>query len=795
MGWLADLRQATRGVFRNRFVSGLAIVAFALGIGVTTSVFSIVHAVLLTPLAYPDSERLVLVYDVQPACRTCPASWLKYEDWRARSEHLFSAISGSWSRSMVLTGLGEADVMSVVALTASTRDVLGVEPAMGRWITAEEDTAGGPKVAVLTHAFWRTRLGGAADVLSRTVTLDGDTYRIVGVMPDGFAFRAGQMFIPLQTGPNPAQRGSHFMQVYARLRDDVSVERAASEMAQTGTQLAEEFGHNHGIDVRNYYEVVVGGVRSQLHVLMGAVCLVLLIACANVANLLLAAGMARRRELSIRLAMGARRSQLARLLVAEGLVLASIGGVLGVLLAQWTVKLFVALAGSQLPRGASVAINTPVLLFAAATTIVVGIFCGLWPLLRMKTRELATVVREADTRTVSGGGGRLGSGLVVAEVAIACALLVGAGLLVKNLGRLQSRETGVRTQDITTFGLAPAGERYQDPEAVRAFYRALRDRLQGLGGVERVGFISHLPMQSFGVNGEMQREGGNLWEPDDAPLVEYRWMTGDYFQALDVPLLRGRLLDERDGANTLTVVINQAMADKFWPGEDPVGKRFGQGQPPTAWWEVVGVVGNIRSFGLTREAPLEFYRTIDQNAFRGLTVVLRTDTARADTVMADVRQVVATLDSGLPVTRVQRFEEVVSASVGQPRFMTALSSVFGGLSGLLAMVGIYGVMTYNVRRQRREFGIRLALGADASAVRRLVVLRGLALGALGITLGLFGAWALSSTIASMLTDITPTDPWVFAAIAASLLIVVALASWLPARAASRVDPWVALRGE
>jgi predicted permease len=470
-----------------------------------------------------------------------------------------------------------------------------------------------------------------------------------------------------------------------------------------------------------------------------------------------------------------------------------VGGVLGVLLAQWAVKVFVALAGNQLPRAATVEINGVVLSFAAATTVAVGLLCGLWPLLRMKTRELATVVREADTRTISGGGGRFGNGLVVAEIAIACALLVGSGLLVKNLTRLQGREAGFRTAGVVTFDVAASGPRYDSPDAVRGFFRDLHERLVTIGGVERVGLTSHLPMYNFGTNGEMTREGGNLWDANDAPLVEYRWVYGDYFQALDIPLVRGRWLDERDRANTLTVIINQAMADKFWPGEDPIGRRFGQGNNPQSFWEVVGVVGDTRSFGLTRATPLEFYRSIEQASASSMTVVLRTRTDTPAGVIPAARQIVASLDPSLPVTSVQRMDDVVMASVGQPRFLTALSTLFGTLAGLLAMVGVYGVMTYNVRRQRREFGIRLALGADAGSVRRLVIGRGLVLAGLGVGLGLLGAWGLSRWIGSMLTDVTPTDPIVFVAIALSVALVVTLASWLPARSASRVDPMVAMR--
>jgi putative ABC transport system permease protein len=792
-GWLQDVRFAVRGVRRQKLVSGLAIVAFALGIGVTTAVFSIFNAVLLTPLAYPDSDRLVIVYDTQPACATCPASFPKYQDWRARSGHLFKAIGGSVPQGLIMTGSGTPDRIPAVATTWTLPDVLAVQPALGRWYTESEDQPGGTKVVVLSHSFWQTRLGADKDVLAKSLTFNGDAYRVIGVLPAGFAYRGGLVFVPLQRRLDPSTRGNHFMLVYARLADGVTVERAITEMRATGGELAREFGHNHGIDVQPYYEVVVGGIRSPLQMLMGAVVLVLLIACANVANLLLAAGLARRRELAIRLAMGARRSQLARLLVSEGMVLAVVGGALGVLLAQWAVKAFVALAGTQLPRGATVQINATVLVFAAGVSLLVGLVCGLWPLLRMKTRELATTVREADTRTISGGGGRFGNGLVVAEIAIACALLVGAGLLVKNLTRLQQRDTGVRTDGVIAFDVSLSGARYASDEAIRGFYKELMTRLAAVNGVADAGATSHLPMYQFGWNSEMVREGGNPWGPNEAPLVEHRWFTGDYLKALGVPLLKGRMLDTRDGHNSASVLINKRMADLFWPGEEAVGRRFSYASPDSQKFEVVGIIGDVRSFGLTRAVQPEFYRTLDQNTFAGMTVVLRVDQGEPESVIPAARQIVASMDPALPITTVQRMDDVILASVGQPRFLTALSTLFGALAALLAIVGVYGVMTYNVRRQRREFGIRLALGADAAHVRRLVIGRGLTLAGIGVTLGLVGAYGLSRWIGSQLTDVTPTDPVVFAAIAAGVLVVASMASWMPARQASRVDPGMALR--
>ncbi|MDQ3169444.1 MAG: ABC transporter permease [Acidobacteriota bacterium] len=786
-----DLRFAFRVLTRNRFVSGLAILAFALGIGATTAVFSIFNAVLLAPLPYPGSDRLVLVYDTQPACTSCPASFPKYHDWKARNT-VFSAVGGATAQQITITGAGEADRVPGVQATASLGDVLGVQPAMGRWFSEREDQAGANKVTVLSHALWRTRFGADPAMLGKAITLNGEPHEVIGVMPESFSFRSGQLFVPVAQALDPATRGSHWLLTYARLKDGVTVEQAQREMRAMGETLAKEFGNNHGVDVQSYYEVVVGNIREPLQILMGAVLLVLLIACANVSNLLLASGLSRRRELAIRLALGARQRDLARQLTVESVTLAVVGGAIGVLIAQWAVKTFVFLAGTQLPRGATVEIDGGVLAFAAIVSLSVGVFCGLWPLFRLRVRELASAVRETDTRTTSGGKA-MGNGLVIAEIAIAFALLVGAGLLVKNFVLLQSRDTGMSTERIIAFDLAPSGPRYSEPAQVRAFYSQLRERLAGIGGIEQIGFTSHLPMYRFGWNGEFQIDGKLPWDAGSAPLVEYRWFYGDYFKALAIPLVKGRWLDGRDGDGSRMALINQAMAEKFWPGEDPIGRHFGQGADRTQWFEVVGVVGDVRSIALTRNSPYEFYRTLDQATFNSMTGLIRTGSAEPSTIIPTVRQIVEQIDPSMPVTGVQTMEQVVSASVGQPRLMSALTALFGGLAGLLATVGVYGVMAYNVRRQRREFGIRLALGADASNVRKLVVVRGFVLAIVGVAIGAAGAYWLTGLLESMLNDVQPTDPMVFAATAAGVVVVALAASWLPARAASRVDPMVALR--
>ena len=788
-----DVRVAARTLSRSRFVSILALVAFALGIGVTTAVFSIFNGVLLKPLPFTRPDRIVSVYDTQPACSTCPASFPKFHAWRSRNQ-VFSAIGGSTGASVVLTGHGDPVRIRGMSTTAGLGEVFGVPPAMGRWYTEEEDQPGGPKVVVLSHDFWQVRLGGDRGVLGRTLLFNAEPYEVIGVMPPHFSHRGAEFLLPLQRKLDPASRG-HFLVTYARLKDGVTIERAAAEMRALGHVLAGEFNQNHGIDVRAYTEVVVGGMRTPLKILLGAVCLVLLIACANVANLLLAAGIARQRELAIRLALGARARDLARQLTIESVLLAAAGGTAGVLLSVWIVRTFVALAENQLPRGSTIEMDGQVLAFAAAITLAVGVFCGIWPMILLQTRQLASVVREGDSRTASGSGRKLGNGLVVAEIAIAFALLVGAGLLVKNLVLLRGRDAGMRTERIVTFDIAPSGPRYEAPQALVAFHRELYARLAQVDVIESLGMTSHLPMYNFGYNAEMNIEGGNPWAANEAPLVEYRWIYGEYLKTLGVPLLKGRLLDGRDGDGSRAVLVNDAMAQKYWPGQDPIGRRFGPGTDRAQWFDVVGVIGDIRSLGLGRNVPYEFYRTLEQEPFGAMTVVIRARSENPASVMPTVRQIVKSIDPALPVANVQTLEEVVADSVGQPRLMSALTALFGVLAGLLAMVGVYGVMAYNVRRQRREFGIRLALGAPQRDVRRLVVGRGILLGLAGVAVGALGAWLLTGLLETLLHDVKPTDPSVFAGMATAVLAVTTVASYLPARAAGKVDPIVVLRDQ
>jgi putative ABC transport system permease protein len=793
---LQDVRLAWRSLTRRRAVNAFAVLAFALGIGITTAVFSLFYGVLLKPLPFPNPDELVIVYDTQPACTTCPASFEKHHDWKTRST-VFAALGGSFTPMVVVTGAGEPERVQAAGATASLMDVFRVNAAIGRWFASAEDQPGGPKVVVLTDGYWKRRLAGDLQVLGRRITIDGEPHEIVGVMPPRFVHRRADLFIPVQRKIDPSNRGSHFLATYGRLKPGVTLAQAQQEMRALGGALATEFGHNHGIDVQSYPQVVVGGVAQPLRVLMGAVSLLLLIACANVANLLLASGLARRRELAVRTALGATRWDLARQLTIESVVLAVAGGLVGLLLAQWALQTFARLADSVLPRTAVIQMDATVLAASLAIALVTGTICGLWPVMRLKTTTLGHDVREGDLRAGSSAGGRrFGNSLVVIEIALAFTLLVGAGLLAKNLLALQARDTGFVSEGLVTFDLAPTGSRSATPAVQRAFYRDLAPKLATLPGVTSVGLTSHLPMQDFGWNGEVRLEGGNPWPPEAAPLIERMWVGADYFKTMQTDIVRGRPFDDRDREGVpLVAILSERTAEKFWPGQNPIGRRFFRGSGTDAPVEVIGVARDVRTYGLARTSPYLMYISINQESFRAMTVVLRSQSADPTTVIPGARKIVASIDPLLPMARVQTMTDVVGRSVTQPRLLSWLSGLFGGLAGVLAMVGVYGVMAYTVRRSRREFGIRLALGADPAAVRRLVVRRGLLLGTLGVALGAAGALLLTRTLQALLDDVKPTDPPVFLGTALALLLVSVAAGFVPALQASRTDPNVVLRTE
>ncbi len=772
--------------------TAVVVLTLALGIGASTSVFSIMNGVLFRALPFKDAHELVRVYDTQPACASCPASMAKYDDWRTRNR-VFAAIGGVSVSPRTLTGQGEPQRIRVARTTASMADVLGVDPLIGRWYTAAEDQPGGPSLALLSFDLWTRVFDRDPGIIGKKALIDGVPFEITGVMPASFTLQRGDVYVPLQEAVDPAKRGNHFIPIYARLKSGISIEEAARDMRALGEGLAKEFGHNHGIDVQSLHESMIGTVRPQLRILAVAAFLLMAIACANAGSLLLASGLGRLRELSIRVALGATRAAIAALLVVEGVALAMVAGALGVGFSWVVTTRFLELAANQLPRSASVSMDGQVLVFSFLLTLLVGVLCSAWPAWTLGRRDLASVIRDGDTRSGSRAGKLVGGGLVVVEVALAFALIFVSSLLMKDLSRLRSRDAGFNAERIITFDAQPAGPAYPTEKEKTDFYLELERRLARMGGTESVGLTSHLPMVDWGWNSEFNLDRASPWPPEKAPLVDFRWVQGDFLQMLGVPLLRGRFLNETDGEGTLTVVINKAMAERFWPGEDPIGRRFGNGNDKATWFQVVGVVGDIRSAGLIRTPLLEFYRTVHQSRGRAMTVLLKSRAEDPAALMPQVRSAVASIDPAVPITSVRLLEDAVSSSIGQQRLIGALTSFFGLLAALLASLGVFSVMSYSVRTQLREFAVRLALGAARSDVLRLVTTRAATLLAAGIAVGVLGSLSLIGLLRGVLHDVSPLDPLVFGACIVAVMIAGVAATLVPARAAASAQPLLLLR--
>jgi putative ABC transport system permease protein len=790
-----DLRFAFRLFARNPWFAALAVGALALGIGANTAVFSAVNAVLIRPLPFPNPDALVAVYDTQPFCPTCPASFPKYVDWRDQNA-VFDAIGGSSPGSSILTGNGNPERIRTARVTASLFRVFQLRPVAGRWISEDEDKPGGAPVAVLSYGFWQERFSGDPNVAGQTMTIDGITRTIVGVMPPEFTLQRwpAQVWFPLAMAVDQTRRGNHFMPVVARLKPGVSVATAQREMIALGARLARQYPTNHGIDVASYRNVVVGNsIGRSLLVLLGSVAFVLLIACANVANLLLARAASRRREITIRTALGAARIRLARQLLTESMLLALAGGALGVLLAFWGVRTFVSSAPANFPRVASIGVDAGVLAFTLTISMLTGVVFGLAPALHALHQNPGDALKQDEVR--SGGGRtvrRASSTLVVLEIALSLVLLIGAGLMVKSLLKLEHQDAGFTIERLLTFELTLPKARYPDDARVTAFFTAAEARIKAMPGAQRVGAINMLPLVNWGSNSTFTIEG-RTWLDDRSPLLENRVVRGAYFEAMGVRLVRGRLFTERDNAGAPKVlIVNDTVARRFFPNEEAVGKRitfYGSGGPLS---EIVGVVASVRSAELSSQPLIEAYAPDAQYPASSMTFVVRT-TAEPTALTAAIRQEIASIDPLQPLSAVRTMEDVVRTSTAEPRLLSTLTVLFATIAALLAAVGTYGIMAYSVSQRTREIGIRMAMGADRSAVVRGVLGHGVKLIAAGVTIGVLGAIALTSVLTSMLYEVSPTDPAVFAATCAGVIVVALAACYMPARSATSVDPVVVLR--
>jgi putative ABC transport system permease protein len=793
---LHDLRYALRWLRANPGFSSAALLVLALGIGAATATFTIVYSVMLRPLPFAAADRIIRIWS-SPAGRDLPffsVSAPDALDWRTRSKTL--ALVAPYEREAPFTVSGGAEVEQVLGANVSRElfELLGVAPARGRWFSADEDRAGSDaRVAVISHGLWQRRFGGRADIVGQRLRLDENPWTVIGVMPASFVIpnNPAEIWLPLRLVADPARRSARYLRVLARLRDEVGVEQAERELAGIAAALARGYPASNRTwttIVRPLIETVVSADFRRALIVVGiAVALVLLIACANVAGLLLARAASRTREMAVRTALGAARSALVRQMLVESLVLATVGGALGVLLAVWGLDALAALAITTIPRADEIAVRPLILLFACGVTTMTAIVFGVAPALGASRGRLDSLRgRESgDTR----GASRARDLLVVAEVALAMVLLVGAGLMTRSFVRLQQRELGFTPERLLVLQVSP-------PRGSESafFYDALMTRLAALPGVESVAAGNSLPFA--GPNGANTfRIQGQTFEPGLAPDADLRAVTPAYFRTLGIPLIRGRAFTTQDMTTAPVVIVNAAIARRFFRNADPVGQQLQVGGEPAA--TIVGVVGDARYRELddpSNELRPMIYSPAAAAPPSALTVALRTSVA-PEMLQASVRSTVASVTRDRPITRLESMEEILAASRGPQRFNATVIGAFAWIAIVLAAAGLWALIAHAVARRTHEIGVRVALGAQPREVLRMVAGRGVLLASVGIVLGLVAASALTGGLQRVLFDTPASDPTTFASLAALFLAVSIAASVLPARRALRIDPVEALRSE
>jgi putative ABC transport system permease protein len=801
-----DLRYGVRTLWKNKSFTAIAVVALALGIGANSAIFSVVNTVLLRPLPYREPERLVMVWEDNSKIgypRDTPAA-ANYIDWRDQST-VFEGMAATADRSFNLTGAGEPERFDGKRVSANFFSLLGVEPQLGRAFLPEEDAPGANRVVVLSHGLWQRRFGSDPSLVGKTVTLNGEGYTVVGVMPQGFQFMSQDvsMWVPMAfTQQQAASRGNHYLEVFARLKPGVSVERAQAEMSTIAARLQQQYPDQNtdlGATVVPLHEEVVGNIKPALLVLLGAVGFVLLVACANVANLLLARAAVRQKEIALRTALGASRLRLVRQFLTESVLLAALGGLVGLLLSVWGVTLLKSFIPPTISQVKAISVDARVLGFTVLVTLLSGLVFGLVPALQASRFNLNETLKEGGRdAAASRGGNRVRGLLVVAEVAVSLVLLVGAGLLINSFMRLRSVDPGFRTDNLLTMSVVLPPQKYPDQARRTAFYTEMIRRVEALPGVRSAGVTNWIPLVSQGDSIGVTIEGQPA--PTGKPhIIVTRVVSPHYFDAMGIRLLEGRVFDGgRDRVDSpCVVVVGESVARKYWPGESALGKRLSPGTPESDadWCQVVGVVKDVRQMDLAAEPKPQMYFTYEQaDIFAPRHLVVSTE-GNPLALAGAVRKTVWDVDRDQPVSNVNTMEGVLSESIARQRFSTLLLGVFAGVALVLAAVGIYGVMSYTMAQRTREIGIRMALGAQKWDVLKLAVGQGLKLVAVGVGLGLAGALALTRVMSSLLFGVSATDPATLATISLVLVAVALLASYIPARRASRVDPLIALRYE
>jgi putative ABC transport system permease protein len=800
-----DLRFALRSLRVNPGFTVVALLTVALGIGVNTAIFSIVYGVLLRPLPYAEPGGLVTVWENHEQRDGPVAEWTgrsTFSDWRERNRTFdgMAAITG-WAPN--LTGSDRPEVLAGAAVSPGYFSILGVGAAVGRTFLPEEEAPDNSDVVVLSHELWQRRFGADPELLGQSLMLNGQSRTVIGILRPGFRppIAAGaEIWTPLPIDPTREDRGGYFLRVVGRLGAGVTQAAALADMGRVASGIAQENPVDYrdvGVTLTPLRDTVVGPVRTALWVLLGAVGLVLLIACANVANLLLARASVRERELAVRAALGAARARLARQLLTESVVLAVAGGVLGLGLGVWGTEILVRFAPAGMPRVSEIGLHPTVFVFALAASILTGLLFGLAPALSLSKSGASGALREGARGSSSGAGARLRGGLVVVELAMGMAVLVAAGLLLRSFVQIQSVDPGFRVENTLSARILLPSARYPDLASTATFWRQLEERLRTRPGVREVGAATVLPLSgnindiSFGIEGRLPPEG-------QEPAADFWRATAGFFHAWGIPLSRGRFFEKSDRDGGLPVaLISQSLADVHFVNEDPIGKRIKVGgvrDPESTWWTIVGVVGTVRTRSLTQVPEPEIFVPVAQRIGRALSLVVSTD-GEPTALAADLRETVWSLDPDLPVSQLASLEDVFAASIGSQRFMSWLLGAFAGLALVLAAVGIYGVMAFMVGRRTREIGIRMALGARPADALRVVMGRGLRLTALGLALGLVGALAASRALSTLLFEVAPTDPVTLITVSVLLAGTALFACFWPARRATRVDPIETLRYE
>ena len=810
---LQDLRYSFRRLAKSPAFTGIVVLTLALGIGANTAIFSAVNAVLLRPLPYRDSRQLVTIEHLYPSLDLeAPVSVPGFLDYKRKSRSFASmAVQTGWQAN--LTGIDEPVRLQGQRVTGEFFTTLQVPALLGRTLQPGEDSAGHDRVAVLSYDAWRRIFGGASDIVGRRIALNGESYEVVGVMPSGFRDffnRNAEVWAPLVFQLDQMtddERTTEFLNLIARMRPGVPLEQAAGEMRTMAEQLKRDYPDNYPEDwsllTTPLSIQATGEVRPALLVLLGAVGFVLLIACANVANLLLARAATRSKEIAVRTALGATRERLLQQLMTESMLVSLAGGVVGLLLAYAGVRALVAADIRNIPRVEEIGIDGTVMLFTLVVSILAGVLFGLAPAVHTATPDLHGALKEGGRGTTADRGSHaLRRSLVVTEVALALTLLTGAGLLLKSFARLQQVDPGFDAENLLTFSVALPQIRYPSDTAQTAFFDQVIPAIARVPGVVAAGGTSVMPFGGSWSTGSFEIEGYQPPENQPGPWGDIRVVSPSFFETLRVPLLRGRYLTDEDRAGTRDVaVIDQEFVRRYWPNENPIGKRFTFGPPDgvtdttqNEWIEVVGVVGHTAHEGLDADARIQLYLSYRQTAIPSMQMAVRTR-GNPERYINLVRDAVRSVDPDQPISNLAQMGELLSRSVGQRRLSMMLLSLFSGIALVLASIGIYGVMSYSVTQRARELGVRIALGADRSDVLRLVLRQGMGLAVLGIGIGLGAALALTRLIESQLYGVTATDPATFALVAAVLAATALLANLIPAIRATRLDPAVVLREE